>query len=300
MTDGVARMPNGVEIAYSTFGSESALPLLLVMGLGGPSIWWSDALCLDLADRGFRVIRYDNRDVGWSTYLQDFRVRRHHLMGAYVGRPIVTPYRMEDLADDAFGLLDHLGIHRAHVCGVSMGGMIAQTMAIARPDRVLSLVSMMSTTGRRTVGWQDPRLLRILLVRNVRDRDAYIQHSLRVWRVIGSPGFPESEEEKARRAGDTWDRGVNAAGTARQTLAILTQPDRSLDLRGLRLPALVLHGTADKMVHASGGRATAAAIAGSELQLVPGLGHDLPTSLHSLFADGIERTAKRVRARSAR
>jgi pimeloyl-ACP methyl ester carboxylesterase len=294
MADGVATLPSGVEIAYSTFGDESGAPLLLVMGLGGPSIWWHDGLCSDLADRGFHVIRYDNRDVGWSTYLKQQWVHRRHVVRAFLGRPVPGAYTMSDLAEDAFGVLDHLGIEAAHVCGVSMGGMIAQTMALAHPQRVLSLVSIMSTTGRRTVGWQHPRLLPMLLGRDVRDREAYIRQSARVWDAIGSPGYPEDTEEKARRAGETWDRGVNPTGTLRQMLAVLTQPDRTRDLAKLTIPALVIHGTADRMVHPSGGRATARAIPGAELEMVPGMGHDLPLALHPLFADGIERTANRA------
>jgi pimeloyl-ACP methyl ester carboxylesterase len=264
------------------------------MGLGGPSIWWHDELCNDLVDRGFHVIRYDNRDVGRSTYLREHRVSRRHVVRAFLGRAVAAPYTMADMADDAFGLLDHLGIRAAHVCGVSMGGMIAQTMAVTEPERVLSLVSIMSSTGRRTVGWQDPRLLPMLLGRSVRSREAYVRQSARVWDAIGSPGYPEDPEEKARRAGDTWDRGINVSGTTRQMLAVLTQPDRSRKLRELRIPALVIHGKADKMVHPSGGRATAAAIPDAELQLVPGMGHDLPLALHPLFVDGIERTARRA------
>lgn len=294
MADGVATLPSGVDIAYCTFGPTTAPPLLLVMGLGGPSIWWHDELCTELAARGFHVIRYDNRDVGWSTVLRQHRVRRHHILRAFLGRRVAAPYTMSDLAEDGFGLLDHLGIDAAHVCGVSMGGMIAQTMAVAHPDRVLSLVSIMSSTGRRTVGWQDPRLLPMLLGGGARSREEYVAQSARVWGAIGSPGYPEDPQEKARRAGDTWDRGVSLSGTTRQMLAILTQRDRSRDLRLLRIPALVIHGTADKMVHCSGGRATAAAIPDCELQMVPGMGHDLPLALHPLFADGIERTAMRA------
>jgi pimeloyl-ACP methyl ester carboxylesterase len=297
MVDGVAQLPSGVEIAYSTFGSESGAPLLLVMGLGGPSIWWHDRLCSDLADRGFHVVRYDNRDVGWSTYVKKQWVRRRSVVTAFLGRPVPGAYTMADMAEDAFGLLDHLGIGSAHVAGVSMGGMIAQTMAIAQPERVLSLVSIMSTTGRRTVGWQHPTLLPMLLGRSVDTREAYVRQSARVWQAIGSPGYREHPEEKARRAGDTWDRGVNPAGTLRQMLAVLTQPDRSADLRRLRIPALVIHGEQDRMVHPSGGRATARAIPGAELQMVPGMGHDLPPALHPLFADGIERTAMRAAAK---
>ena len=297
MADGVAELPSGVEIAYSTFGSESGAPLLLVMGLGGPSIWWHDRLCDDLANRGFYVIRYDNRDVGWSTYIKKQWVRRRHVVTAFLGRPVPGAYSMADMAEDAFGVLDHLGVDSAHVCGVSMGGMIAQTMAITHPERVLSLVSIMSTTGRRTVGWQHPSLLPMLLGRSVRTREAYVRQSGRVWEAIGSPGYPEDPQEKARRAGDTWDRGVNPAGTLRQMLAVLTQPDRSAELRKLRIPALVIHGKQDRMVHPSGGRATARAIPGAELQIVPGMGHDLPLALHPLFVDGIERTAMRAAAK---
>jgi len=292
--DGVATLPSGLEIAYSTFGASSAPPLLMVMGLGGPSIWWSDELCRELADRGFYVIRYDNRDVGWSTRIKEQWVHRRQVVGAFLGRPVPGAYTMSDMAEDAFGLLDHLGVDAAHVCGASMGGMIAQTMAIAHPERVLSLVSIMSTTGRRTVGWQHPSLLPMLLGRSGNSREAYIRQSARVWDAIGSPAFREDPEEKARRAGETWDRGVSTVGTMRQMLAVLTQPDRTRELRRLRIPALVIHGSADKMVHPSGGRATARAIPGAELEIVPGMGHDLPLALHPLFADGIERTARRA------
>jgi len=292
--DGVATLPSGLEIAYTTFGATSSPPLLLIMGLGGPSIWWPDELCNDLADRGFYVIRYDNRDVGWSTRMKEQWVHRRQVVGAFLGRPVRGAYTMADMADDAFGLLDHLGVDAAHVCGVSMGGMIAQTMAVTQPERVLSLVSIMSSTGRRTVGWQHPSLLPMLLGRGIHSREAYIRQSARVWDAIGSPGYPEDAEEKARRAGETWDRGVSTVGTMRQMLAILTQPDRTRELRELRIPALVIHGTADKMVHPSGGRATARAIPEAELQMVPGMGHDLPLALHPLFVDGIERTAMRA------
>ena len=294
MVDGVATLPSGVEIAYSTFGPPSGAPLLLVMGLGGPSIWWHERLCCDLVDRGFHVIRYDNRDVGWSTQIKDQWVHRRQVVRAFLGRPVPGAYTMADLAEDAFGLLDHLGIEAAHVTGGSMGGMIAQTMAITHPERVLSLVSIMSSTGRRTVGWQHPSLLPMLVGRRVNSREAYIRQSARVWDAIGSPGYREDPEEKARRAGDTWDRGVSPTGTLRQMLAVLTQPDRSRELRKLTIPALVIHGKEDRMVHPSGGRATARAIPGAEFQLVPGMGHDLPLALHPLFVDGITRTAMRA------
>ncbi len=282
----------GVELCYQTFGEPSADPLLLVMGLGGPMTWWDPELCAGLARRGFYVIRYDNRDTGRSTKLGG-RVRRSELLRSFAGRGGRPPYTLAAMADDAFGLLDHLGLPAAHVVGVSMGGMIVQTMAIARPARVLSLTSIMSTTGRRTVGWQHPKLLPILIAPRGPGRAAYAETSARLWRLIGSPGYPQEHAEVLRRAEETWDRGFSANGVMRQMLAILAQPDRGPGLRNLTMPALVVHGDQDIMVHLSGGRASAAAIPGAELLVVPGMGHDLPRALYDDFADAIRRTADR-------
>ncbi len=282
-----------VELCYQTFGTPDDEPLLLVMGLGGPMTWWDPELCQLLADRGFHVIRFDNRDVGRSSRGVG-RVTRTTLLRAAAGRRVRAPYSLVDMADDAFGLLDHLGLESAHVCGVSMGGMIAQTMAIGHPERVRSLTSIMSTTGKRTVGWQHPSLLPNFLGRRA-GRAGYIETSVRTWKIIGSPGYPVSEEHTRARAGETFDRGVTASGTMRQMMAILTQPNRSPKLRALKMPTLVVHGLADKMVHVSGGRATAAAIHGAELLLIDGMGHDLPPALFETFADGIRRTADRAR-----
>ena len=247
-----------VELCYQTFGTPDGEPLLLVMGLGGPMTWWEPDLCRLLADRGFHVIRFDNRDSGRSSRGVG-RVTRTTLLRAAAGRRVRAPYALADMAEDAFGLLDHLGIESAHVCGVSMGGMIAQTMAIAHPKRVRSLTSIMSTTGKRTVGWQHPSLLPNFLGRRA-GRDGYIEMSYRTWRIIGSPNYPTSEEQIRVRAAETFDRGVTASGTLRQMMAVLTQPNRSPKLRALTMPTLVVHGLGDKMVHVSGGRATAAAI----------------------------------------
>ncbi|MGA8995293.1 MAG: alpha/beta hydrolase [Nocardioidaceae bacterium] len=288
-----AAVAPGVRLCYQTFGARDGEPLLLVMGLGGPMTWWDPALCERLAAAGFFVVRYDNRDVGRSSRMRG-RVRRADLARAYAGRFPRPPYTLDDMAGDGMGLLDHLGLDRAHVMGVSMGGMIAQTMALLRPERVLSLTSVMSTTGRRTVGWQDPRLLPLLLARSAQSKDGYVASSVRMWRVIGSPDYPETREQVLARAAETFDRGVSAAGVARQILAILTQPDRSRRLSGLDVPTLVLHGLADKMVHVSGGRATARAISGSELVLVPGMGHDLPAELHAMIVEAVRRTAYRT------
>jgi pimeloyl-ACP methyl ester carboxylesterase len=287
-----------VELCYQTFGTPDDEPLLLVMGLGGPMTWWDPALCRLLARRGFYVVRFDNRDVGRSSRGQG-RVTRGTLVRAFAGQRVRAPYTLVDMAADAFGLMDHLGLGSAHVCGVSMGGMIAQTMAIEHPDRVRSLTSIMSTTGKRTVGWQHPSLLPNLIGR-AGGREAYIESSVRIWRRIGSPAYPLEEERIRARAAETWDRGVTASGTLRQMTAILSQPNRSPKLRGLKLPALVVHGLADKMVHVSGGRATAAALPGAELLLIDGMGHDLPPALFETFADAIRRTADRASTSSSR
>jgi pimeloyl-ACP methyl ester carboxylesterase len=283
-----------VELCYQTFGSPDDEPLLLVMGLGGPMTWWDAELCTILAARGFYVVRYDNRDVGRSSRMRG-RVSRAMVLRAFAGTRVRAPYSMADLASDAFGLLDHLGIHAAHVAGVSMGGMIVQTMAVTAPTRVLSLTSVMSTTGRRTVGWQHPSLATTLLGRGV-GREAYVATSRRLWTIIGSPGYPTTVEDGRARAEETFDRGVSVHGTQRQMMAVLTQPDRSASLRRVHVPTLVVHGLADKMVHVSGGRATANAVPGAELLLVEGMGHDLPEPLFETLAAAIRRTADRVGA----
>jgi pimeloyl-ACP methyl ester carboxylesterase len=281
-----------VELCYQTFGDPDGEPLLLVMGLGGPMTWWDPGLCRLLAERGFYVVRFDNRDVGRSSRAKG-RVSRTTLVRAFLGTSVRAPYSLVDMAADAFGLLDHLGIEAAHVVGVSMGGMIAQTMAVEHPERLRSLTSVMSTTGKRTVGWQSLELLPHLLASRP-GRAGYVAGSVTMWKLIGSPGFPTTEEATVARAEETWERGVSNAGALRQMTAILTQPNRGPRLHSLQLPTLVVHGTADKMVHVSGGRATAAAIPGAELLLVDGMGHDLPVALHTTFADAIRRTADRA------
>jgi len=289
-----APLSTGVELRYQTFGDAGAEPLLLVMGLGGPLNWWPEDLCHLLADRGFHVVRYDNRDTGRSTILRE-RVSRGMLIRAFAGRPVRAPYGIGDLAADASGLMEHLGWESAHVAGVSMGGMIAQTLAVDHPGRVRSLTSIMSTTGRRTVGWLDPRLMPMMIAPRPTGEEAYVEGSLRISRMIGSPAYPATEEDTRARAQETYARGVHPAGVMRHMLAVLTQPDRSARLRAVRVPAAVVHGTADRMVHPSGGRATARAIPGAELVTVEGMGHDLPPALHPVLADVITRTAQRAR-----
>lgn len=292
----VADLPTGVQLCYQTFGDPQDEPLLLVMGLGGPMTWWDPAFCRQLADAGFYVIRFDNRDVGRSTKIRA-RVTRRMIVRAFAGLPVRAPYTLSDMAADGFALLDHLGLDAAHLVGISMGGMIVQTMALDDPTRVRSLTSIMSTTGRRSVGWQDPRLLPMLVARRQKGREAYVETSAKLWKLIGSPLYPDTTEAVRDRAAETFDRGVSPSGVMRQMLAILAQPDRSRQLRGLRIPALVIHGLADRMVHVSGGRATSHAIPGSELLLVPGMGHDLPGALYDTFVDAIRRTADRAATR---
>jgi len=295
----VASLPHGVEICYETIGEPDARPLLLVMGLSGPMTWWPLELCRQLADDGFLVIRYDNRDTGRSSRMSDRRVTRADLVKGFLGRRIEVPYSLKDLAEDGFGLLDHLGIEKAHVAGVSMGGMIAQTMALEHPERVLSLTSISSTTGSRRVGWQDPKLLPALLRRAGRGPEHYVQGSVDFWRKIASPAFPGSEDEVRERAEMTWERGVTFSGVMRQMVAVITQRDRTDALGRVRVPTSVVHGLSDRMVHVSGGRATARAIPGAELTLVPGMGHDLPAEVFPTIVRAISRAAARAAREAA-
>jgi len=289
-----APVADGVELCYQTFGDPGDEPVLLVMGLGGPMTWWDPELCAMLAERGCFVIRFDNRDTGRSTKVKG-RVTRAGLVRAFAGRPVRPPYTLADMAEDGFGLLDHLGIESAHVVGVSMGGMIAQNMAILRPERVRSLTSIMSTTGKRTVGWQHPRLLPMLIAPRGRGREAYAEASVKMGALIGSPAFPVPRDEALVRGGETFDRGWSASGVLRQMHAILAERNRGPRLRELEMPALVIHGLSDRMVHVSGGRATARAIPDAELLLIEGMGHDLPRDLYPTYVDAIERTIRRSR-----
>jgi len=288
---------DGVEIVYETIGDRAAPPLLLVMGLGMQLIHWDRELCEQLAERGFLVIRFDNRDSGRSTQI-DAPVP--NLKRAMAGLKFDAPYLLDDMAADAFGLLDHLGIEAAHVAGVSMGGMIAQAMAIARPERVLSLTSIMSTTGERRAGRPKLRVWSVLTRRAPRDRDAYVEYFVRVFRMLGSKGFPPDDEGRVRElAGATYDRGHHPAGTGRQLAAILASGDRTEKLRGLRVPATVIHGKADPLVPFRGGRATARAIPDARLIAVPGMGHDLPRQLWPQVVDAVAETAARAGAPAA-
>ena len=293
-----ATVPGGPEgelsLCYQTFGDSADEPLLLIMGLGGPMTWWDQEFCSMLAEQGFFVIRYDNRDVGRSTRLSG-RVSLPMLVQAFLGRPITAPYSISDMARDAVGLLDALGIDSAHVTGVSMGGMIAQTMAIEFGSRIRSLTSIMSTTGNRRVGWQHPKIFPTLL-QPAGSREEYLKASENVLSRIASTDYPMSPDYNRNRAVVTWERGINPAGVGRQMLAIITQPDRTRALGGLTMPVAVIHGLSDVMVDVSGGRATSRAVPGSELLLIKGMGHDIPRALWPTFVSVIRRTASRATA----
>ena len=288
-----APVGGNLQLCFQTFGNPDDDALLLVMGLGGPMNWWDTQLCRQLAAAGFFVVRYDNRDTGRSSRIP-VRVRRSQLIRAFAGASTAVPYSISDLAGDAVALLDHLGVDSAHLVGASMGGMIAQTVAIEHGPRVKSLTSIMSTTGRRTVGWTQPTLIPKLMTPRKPGRDDYIAFSAAFWQVIGSPSYPVAQKSLHTRAGETFDRGVSASGVMRHMLAVLTQPDRTPSLHTLRVPTLVLHGMADKMVHVSGGRSTAAAVPGAELMLIDGMGHDMPPDLFDTYVEAIRRTADRA------
>lgn len=291
--------PAGIDIAYQRIGKPEAPAVLLIMGLGGQSIHWPDGFCHLLVERGLQVIRFDNRDSGLSTHIED--APPPNLTAALAGDFSSASYTLSDMAADAVGLLDALGIKNAHVVGASMGGQIAQTMAIDHPERVLSLTSMMSTTGSASVGRASPEVLRqVFSGPPAVTRDEVIDQRLRAVRTVGSPDYPRDENEVAAVAGRAYDRGHDPIGIARQAVATVASGDRTERLRQLNIPALVIHGLADRMCDVSGGRATAEAIPGAELLLVEGMGHDLPPGLWSRLAEGIAEFVWRVEADSTR
>jgi pimeloyl-ACP methyl ester carboxylesterase len=278
-----------LELCYETFGASEAPPLLLVMGLASQMILWDDDFCEMLAARGFWVIRFDNRDVGRSTVMRGARIpKRWQLLTRNAAG---AAYSLDEMAGDAVGLLDHLGIGAAHIVGASMGGMIAQLIAISHPDRVRSLVSIMSTTGNRRVGRPDGRVALWMLRKARGDRESFIEDHIDTYRAIGSKGFDFDEEHKRERAARCFDRGIHPAGSARQMAAIVSAPDRTPLLGQMRVPTTVIHGDADPLVNVSGGRATAEAIPGSRLVILAGMGHDLPRQLWPEIIDAIVQNA---------
>ncbi len=268
---------NDITIEYDTFGTPSAPPVLLIMGFGAQMTLWDPDFCQKIADAGYYVIRYDNRDVGLSTHLDG---AGEPSLGDLLTGTATAPYTLSDMADDGAALLDALGIPAAHIVGASMGGMIAQTFAIEHPDKTLSLVSIMSTTGNPNVGQPSPEALAALTGPVAASRADAIEQSLVVRDIIGSPKYPVDDALMRQRAGESYDRSFYPEGRSRQLAAILLQPDRTASLGSVTAPSLVIHGEDDPLVNPSGGAATAAAIPGASLKTFPGMGHDLPTELH--------------------
>jgi pimeloyl-ACP methyl ester carboxylesterase len=269
---------NGITIEYDVFGESSARPLLLIMGLGTQMIGWDEEFCQKLADTGHYVVRFDNRDIGLSSKMDDapVPVPAELMMEMMQGNTPEVPYSLNDMADDAIGLLDALNIDSSHICGASMGGMIVQTMALTHGERVRSMTSIMSTTGNPELPAATPEAMESLTKPPAADRDSQIEQSVATQKVIGSSGFPFDAERARQKAAAAYDRSFYPQGTARQMAAIVAAGNRRPRLESLDLPTLVIHGKADPLVPVTGGQDTHEAIAGSELLLVEGMGHDLP------------------------
>ncbi len=271
---------NGIQIEYETFGEPSSQPLLLIIGLAGQLIFWDEQLCRQLAESGHYVIRFDNRDVGLSSKIEEAGVPEviKAVEALMLGQEINPPYTIEDMADDAVGLLDALCIEKAHICGMSMGGMIAQSIAIRYPERVLSLISIYSTTGNPDLPQPKPEIMEVLLTPPPEEREPCIEHTLKVFRTIAGPGFPFDEEYQRKIAAQAYDRAFYPQGVSRQLMAIMAQSNRKPALASVSVPTLVIHGDDDPLVPVEGGKDTAEAVPGTELIIIEGMGHDLPHS----------------------
>jgi pimeloyl-ACP methyl ester carboxylesterase len=289
--------PSGIDVAYERFGDLEAPPVLLVMGLGTQMLGWHQEFCAQLVGRGLQVIRFDNRDVGLSTHFS--AAPAPDVMAALSGDPSSASYTLSDMAADSVGLLDALSLDGAHIVGASMGGMIAQTIAIEHPDRIRSLTSIMSTTGNSAVGQASQHAIGALLSPPASDRQEAIDRTVSIFRIIGSPGFDLDEAELRELAGLSYDRADDPLGVARQLLAIIASGDRTERLRSISVPTLVIHGAGDPLVDVSGGRATAAAVPGAELDVIEGMGHDLPRALWPEITERIAALVQRAQARTA-
>jgi pimeloyl-ACP methyl ester carboxylesterase len=291
VTEQFCDVGRGITLCYETFGNRSDPPALLVMGLGTQMLAWHADFCTLLAERGLYVVRFDNRDIGRSTHLSAppptvaQLLRRSRTAAAYT---------LADMAEDAAGLMRELEISPAHVVGASMGGMIAQTLAARHPQRVRSLVSIMSNTGSRVWGQPSLRTYAVLLRRAPSGRDAYIAHIERVFAAIGSPGLPRDIEQIRELAAASYDRDHDPDGPGRQLAAIIASGNRAGELRGITAPTLVVHGKSDPLVAYSGGRATARLIPGAKMMSVEGMGHDLPRAVWPRLIDAIAALAARA------
>ena len=285
---------NGIDLCYEIFGDADAEPMLLIMGLGAQMIHWEDDFCRQLAARGFRVIRFDNRDIGKSSHLSGGKriTLAEFLKLRFLKIPVAAPYKLHDMAEDTVGLMDALGIKSAHVVGLSMGGMIAQEIAISHPQRVRSLTSIMSTTGNPRIPPPTREATAVLMAPPPTTREEYLARFAQTWKVLRVGNFPEDEALDRSRAERTFERGLNPAGVGRQLRAILASGSRKERLHTVRAPTLVIHGTVDPLVHPAGGKDTAASIPGAKLLMIEGMGHALPILMWPQIIDAIDEHAK--------
>jgi pimeloyl-ACP methyl ester carboxylesterase len=289
----------GITLCYETYGDPADPPVVLVMGLATQMIAWHEDFCEQLADRGFYVVRFDNRDIGRSTHLGFRPPTMRQMLRRRVGP---EQYSLSDMAEDTAGLIRELEIAPAHVVGASMGGMIGQVLAAEHPEVVRSLTSIMSTTGSRWHGQPALSVYKYLLRPPPRDREGYVERAAEVFGLVGSTGFPRDESYIRERAARSYDRGYDVRAGGRQLGAIVASADRTEQLRTIRAPTLVIHGTVDKMIKPSGGRATAKAIPGARLLEIEGMGHDLPRGVWPQILDAISehsRAADGARSRAA-
>jgi pimeloyl-ACP methyl ester carboxylesterase len=292
---------NGIEIEYESFGSDEDETILLVMGLGAQLTQWPDELCAELVSRGYRIVRFDNRDTGLSSRIERDRafVWSDAFLSLMAGKPAFIPYSLADMAADAAGLMDALGIERAHIVGASMGGMIAQHFAAGYPERTLSLTSIMSSSGNPTLPAAHPRVFGLFLspAPAAHDMAAIVARGVKTYETIGSPGFPTDAATLREWALRDAARAYYPAGVLRQMAAVMSDGDRRPKLRRIAAPTVVLHGADDPLVPVAAGRDTAANIPGAELRVIPGMGHDLPLALTGTIADAIVAAAMRATGR---
>jgi len=292
---------NGVDICYEIFGEASAEPLVLIMGLGGQMVQWDDAFCEQIAARGFRVIRFDNRDIGQSSkFTGGKRLTLWEMLKVrFLNIPPEAPYTLRDMAQDTIALMDVLGVRSAHLVGASMGGMIAQEIAIVFPERVRSLISIMSTTGDPDLPQPSNEAVSLLMEPQPKSRDKFVARFIRNWKVLRAGRFPEDEALDRSRAERVFDRGVDPAGVGRQIRAVLASGSRKERLSKVRAPTLVIHGTADPLVDPKAGEDTAISIPGAKLMIVEGMGHALPMPIWPDIIDAIDRHAHGAGAKAA-
>lgn len=284
-----ARLPSGIVLAYDTFGDPSSDPILLIQGLSWSMILWDEDFCSRLADRGYFVIRFDNRDIGHSTKLESLGTPniRELIRNVMEGKPVSAPYLLSDMAGDAFGLLDHLEIESAHVAGISMGGMIGQTMAIERPERVRSLASLCSTTGHPSLPQPTPEAMKVITVPPPSDREGFIAHFMQNWRILSGSRFPVDEKRVRVYAEQSFGRGFSTPGVARQIAAVNASGSRREALQSLKIPVLVIHGGADPLLPLECGIDTAEAVPGARMKIIEGMGHTLPEPVWDEIIDAI-------------